>query len=141
MCRYTNEKQTLHNSFEEVHLHEDPLWTTCNPYSLFYNPSGSLGSEAALQACAGVPISFASDAGGSNKTLEAFFMESIQVLRPMSFRAEDISSILQVLIGYNTHLPPGANVFLPPSMCLQLVFVLFIYTAECIFSRYLQLKE
>ena len=146
VCRYTNEKQTLHNSFEEVHLHEDPLWTTCNPYSLFYNPSGSLGSEAALQACAGVPISFASDAGGSNKTLEAFFMESIQVLRPMSFRAEDISSILQVLIGYNTHLPPGANVFLPkynffyledninvtakPLHIPELINILSLYTKE-----------
>ena len=78
VCRYTNEKQALHNNFtnvEEVHLYEDLLsayWTTCNPYSLSHNPSSSSGGEAVLQVCAGVPISFASDTGKSIRTLETF---------------------------------------------------------------------
>ena len=144
VCGYTDIKQTLHNNsfVEEVCLYEDLLsvyWTTCNPCSLSHNPSGSAGGEAALQACAGLPISFASDTGGSIRTLAAFsgvfgdkptpnivsnhgadmqeqnypVMESMQALGPMSCHVQDISSILQVLCGDNAHLPPlDADVFL-----------------------------
>jgi len=144
VCGYTDIKQTLHNNsfVEEVRLYEDLLsvyWTTCNPCSLSHNPSGSAGGEAALQACAGLPISFASDTGGSIRTLAAFsgvfgdkptpnivsnhgadmqeqnypVMESMQALGPMGCHVQDISSILQVLCGDNAHLPPlDADVFL-----------------------------
>ena len=113
--------------------------TTCNPYSLSHNPGGSSGGEAALQACAGIPVSFASDTGGSIRTPAAFcgvfghkptpnivsthgadiqdpkypVMESMQVLGPICRHAEDLKPILQVLVGDNAHLLQlDADVFL-----------------------------
>ena len=103
--------------------------TTSNPYSLAHSPGGSSGGEAALQSSAGVPISLASDTGGSIRTPAAFCglfghkptngtvsttgayilepagtQESLQVLGPMSRHAADLAPLLRVLLGDNTHL-------------------------------------
>lgn len=104
--------------------------TTCNPYSLAHNPGGSSGGESALQASAGIPISFASDTGGSIRTPAAFcglfghkptpntvstlgadihdpkvpLENSMQVLGPLCRYADDLTPILKVLLGDNAHL-------------------------------------
>ena len=104
--------------------------TTSNPYSFAHNPGGSSGGEAALQTSAGIPISLASDTGGSIRTPAAFCglfghkptngtvsthgayisdsnaweMETLQVLGPMSRHAVDLVPLLQVLLGDNQHL-------------------------------------
>ena len=105
VCRYSNENQALHSNFanvKEVHLLLSVCWAACGPYGRSHNPGGSSGGEAALQACAGVPISVASDTG-----------KSMQALGPKSCHAEDISSIFQALHGDKAHLPPlDADAFL-----------------------------
>ena len=104
--------------------------TTSNPYSLAHNPGGSSGGEAALQTSAGIPISLASDTGGSIRTPAAFCglfghkptngtvstrgayisdynsceRETLQVLGPMSRHSGDLIPLLQVLLGDNQHL-------------------------------------
>ena len=103
---------------------------TCNPYSLAHNPGGSSGGESALQASAGISLSFASDTGGSIRMPAAFcgvfghkptpnivsvlgadihdakvlLEDSMQVLGPICRYADDLVPILKVLIGDNAHL-------------------------------------
>jgi fatty acid amide hydrolase 2 len=103
---------------------------TSNPYSLAHIPGGSSGGEAALQTSAGIPISLASDTGGSIRTPAAFCglfghkptngtvsiagtyihegdsgaQESLQCLGPLTRHAEDLAPLLEVLLGDNNHL-------------------------------------
>ena len=104
--------------------------TSANPYCLAHSPGGSSGGEAALQASAGIPISLASDTGGSIRTPAAFCglfghkatngtisthgayihdpeqpgLETLQVLGPMCRHSEDLLPLLRVLLGDNQHL-------------------------------------
>ena len=104
--------------------------TTYNPYSQAHSPGGSSGGEAALQTSAGIPISLASDTGGSVRIPAAFCglfghkpsqgtvstvgadivdprvgsEETLQVVGPLARHAEDLVPLLQLLLGDNRHL-------------------------------------